>query len=424
MIGESHTFLQFHILVIWLISLASIICMLVRPRGIQEYVWVCSGAAVLVIARLLSPEAALSAVLKGTEVYLFLFGMMLLAELARDEGVFDWLADLAMRHAAGSPARLFLLIYVTGTVVTALLSNDATAVVLTPAVLATVRRAKVSPKPYLFACAFVANAASFLLPISNPANLVVFGRQLPPLAVWVRIFLAPSLVAIVSTYFLLRFLSRRDVPQHYEVQSIPIELSSRGRLALAGLVLSAIALIAASGFGADLGLPTALAGVATVMLVAFKDRAVPMKVARDVTWSVLLLVAGLFVIVEALSQAGLLQIAEKGIEWLLPQPRIVAGLSSAFGVAATSNLMNNLPVALASGAALRHLGDAGLSHAVLLGVNLGPNLSVTGSLATILWLIALRREAVEITATEFLKIGIAVMPVSLFLSVLTQTLLK
>ncbi|HET9181255.1 MAG TPA: arsenic transporter [Candidatus Angelobacter sp.] len=416
--------MQFHILVIWLISLASIICMLVRPRGIPEYVWVCSGAAVLVITRLLSAEAALSAVLKGTEVYLFLFGMMALAELARDEGVFDWIADVAMRHAAGSSARLFLLIYVTGTVVTALLSNDATAVVLTPAVLATVRRARVSPKPYLFACAFVANAASFLLPISNPANLVVYGRQLPPLGAWVRIFLVPSLIAIVTTYFLLRFVSRRDVQQHYEIHSIPIELSSRGRLALAGLVLSAIALIAASAYGADLGLPTALAGVATVMFVALKDRAVPMKVARDVTWSVLFLVAGLFVIVDALSQAGLLQIAETGIEWLLPKPHIVASLSSAFGVAAASNLMNNLPVALASGAALQHLGDAGLSHAVLLGVNLGPNLSVTGSLATILWLIALRREAVEITATEFLKIGIAVMPVSLFLGVVAQTLLK
>lgn len=416
--------MQFHILAIWLIALASIICMLLRPRGLPEYVWVCSGAAVLVIARLLPPDAALSALLEGVDVYLFLFGMMVLAELARDEGVFDWIADLAMRHAGGSPARLFLLTYVTGTVVTALLSNDATAVVLTPAVLATVRRAQVSPKPYLFACAFVANAASFLLPISNPANLVVYGRQLPPLGVWVRIFLAPSLIAIVTTYFLLRFLSRRDAQQHYEVQSIPIELSLRGRLALAGLVLSAIALIAASGYGADLGVPTAVAGVATVMLVALRDRAVPMKVARDVTWSVLFLVAGLFVIVEALSRAGLLQIAEKGIAWLLPRPHIVAGLSSAFGVAVTSNLMNNLPVALASGAALQHLGDAGLSHAVLLGVNLGPNLSVTGSLATILWLIALRREAVEITATEFLKIGIVVMPVSLFLSVLVQTLLK
>src|SRR6185503_17524872 len=124
-----------------------------------------------------------------------------------------------------------------------------------------------------------------------------------------------SLVAIVATYFLLRFLSRRSLQQRYQVQSIPVELSSRGRLALAGLVLSAIVLIVRSACGADLGMPTALAGVATVLFVALKDRAVPMKVARDVTWSVLFLVAGLFVIVEALSQAGLLQIGEAAIAW-------------------------------------------------------------------------------------------------------------
>jgi arsenical pump membrane protein len=268
--------LHFHTLVIWLISLASIICMLLRPRGIPEYIWVCSGAAVLVIARLLPPDAALSAVLKGVDIYLFLFGMMVLAELARDEGVFDWIADVAMRHAGGSPEKLFLLIYLTGTVVTALLSNDATAVVLTPAVLATVRRAQVPPKPYLFTCAFIANAASFLLPISNPANLVIYGRLLPPLGVWVKIFFAPSLIAIVATYFLLRFISRRDLQQHYEVQSIPIELSSRGRLAIAGLVLSAVALIARSAYGADLGLPTALAGVATLAFVGLMVRALCM----------------------------------------------------------------------------------------------------------------------------------------------------
>jgi arsenical pump membrane protein len=417
--------LHLHSLFIWLISLASIVCMLLRPRGIPEYVWICSGAAMLVIARLLAPHAALNAVLKGVDIYLFLFGMMVLAELARDEGVFDWIADVAMRHAGGSSARLFLLIYLTGTVVTALLSNDATAVVLTPAVLATVRRAQLSPKPYLFICAFIANAASFLLPISNPANLVIYGRQLPPLGVWVRIFLVPSLVAIVTTYVLLRFLSRRDLQKHYEPRTSPVELTGRGRMALAGLVLSAIALIARSAYGADLGLPTALAGVATVMFVAVKDRAVPMKVARDVTWSVLFLVAGLFVIVEAMSQAGLLQLGLTGIGWILPKPHAVADLSSAFGVAIISNLMNNLPVALASGAALQHLGNLpSLSHAVLLGVDLGPNLSVTGSLATILWLIALRREGIEITATEFLKAGIVIMPVSLLLSVLVQSLLK
>jgi len=400
--------------------------MLVRPRGLPESFWVCSGAAILVIARLLDPGSAWHAVLKGTDVYLFLFGMMMLAELARHEGVFDWVADNAMRHAGGSPTRLFLLIYLTGTVITALLSNDATAVVLTPAVLAAVRHARVRPKPYLLACAFIANAASFVFPISNPANLVIYGRHLPALGEWMRFFMLPSVIAVSATYIGLRWISRQDLQGKYEPSfAAPIQLSSQGRLAIAGLVLSALALVSASAASADLGLPTCIAGLASVALVAWKDKTIPVKVARDVAWGVLPLVAGLFVIVEALSHAGLLRAAEAAIAWLSAQPASLARLSSAFGVAAISNVMNNLPVALASGAALQHLPNAtSLSHAVLLGVNLGPNLSVTGSLATILWLIALRRDKVEITPWEFLRAGLVLMPIPLLLSVLSLTLLK
>ena len=100
---------------------------------------------------------------------------MLLAETAREEKLLDWLAAHATRRAKGSPTRLFLLIYGVGTVVTIFLSNDATAVVLTPAVAAAMRVAEVErPLPYLLICAFIANAASFVLPISNPANLVIY----------------------------------------------------------------------------------------------------------------------------------------------------------------------------------------------------------------------------------------------------------
>jgi arsenical pump membrane protein len=124
--------------------------------------------------------AALRAIARGTDVYLFLTGMMLLAELARHEGVFDWLAAIAVRAAKGSPARLFALLYGVGILVTVFLSNEATAVVLTPAVYAAVRKARADALSYLFICAFIANAASFVLPISNPANLVVYGSALPP----------------------------------------------------------------------------------------------------------------------------------------------------------------------------------------------------------------------------------------------------
>jgi arsenical pump membrane protein len=401
-------------LIIWTISLASILCMLLRPRGIAEAYWVCSGGILLVLLRLIPLRQAAHAVYEGLDVYLFLAGMMILAELAREEHVFDWVADVAAQHAKNSPARLFALVYLTGTVVTALLSNDATAVVLTPAVLAVVRRARVQPKPYLLACALIANAASFIFPISNPANLVVFDQHMPPLVAWLSIFIFPSLASVLATFVCLRWISRKELRGEFKGALEPVTLSTEGRLALGGLLFAAGALIASSAFGLSLGAPTCAAAVVALALVVWRDRSIVRRVAKGASWSVLPLVAGLFVIVEALQNAGLFRLGLSGLRALSRASVQSAKLVASFTVALLSNGMNNLPVGLMSGAAIRHANESGVvAHALLIGVDLGPNLSVTGSLATILWLIALRREGVEITAWEFFKVGVIAMPLAL-----------
>src|SRR5579863_7676832 len=169
----------------------SIVLMLIRPRNISEVYWIAGGVLLLLVLRLVPLQLAGQAVAKALDVCFFLIGMMLLSELAREHGVFDWLSSVAVRSARGSCSRLFALVYAVGTIVTIFMSNDATAVVLTPAILTAVRRAKAQPLPYLFACALIANAASFLLPISNPANLVVFHNQMPPLGHWLLSFGLP-----------------------------------------------------------------------------------------------------------------------------------------------------------------------------------------------------------------------------------------
>jgi len=148
--------------VTWSIAASTVAAMFIRPRRIPEAVWACLGGGLLLALRLIPFSAALGALAKGYDVYLFLTGMMVLAELARREGVFDWLAGLALRTAGGSRTRLFTLVYLVGIVVTTVLSNDATAIVLTPAVYVVMKKAKCDPLPYLFACAFIANAASFV----------------------------------------------------------------------------------------------------------------------------------------------------------------------------------------------------------------------------------------------------------------------
>jgi len=404
---------------IWAISLASILCMLLRPRRIAEAYWACGGGILLVLTRLIPLPQAAHAVYEGLDVYLFLTGMMILAELAREEGVFDWVADVAAQHARKSPGRLFVFIYLVGTLVTALLSNDATAVVLTPAVLAVVRRAKVDPKPYLLACAFIANAASFVFPISNPANLVVFDQHMPPLGMWLRIFLLPSLASILLTFLCLRWVSRNELRGEMRGEVKRGVLSTEGKFALVGLAIAAAALVSSSVLGLSLGAPTCCAAIFAIAVVAWRDQSIPLKVAKGVSWSVLPLVAGLFVIVETLQNAGLLRLGLAGLRGLAETTTWVAKGTAALIAAVLSNGMNNLPVGLMSGAAIRRAQETSVvAHAILIGVDLGPNLSVTGSLATILWLISLRREKVEITPWEFFKVGIVAMPIALIGSLL------
>ncbi len=402
---------------IWAICAASIGGVLGRPRGIPEWFWAVAGAGLIAALGLLPLAQIGRAIAKGTDVYLFLAGMMVLAEVARREGVFDWAASHAVRVAKGSATRLFALVYAVGTAVTIALSNDATAVVLTPAVAAAVRRAKVEPLPYLLACAFVANAASFVLPISNPANLVVFAGQMPPLLRWLSTFLVPSLLSLGTTFAVLALLSRKALQTTVASAIEPVELDGRGRATLAGIALSAVALLAASALGLPLGATTFACGAALLLAVCARDGGAFGDVFRSVTWTILLLVAALFVLVAALDSTGLLDLARAAFAAVADWPPLLGVLAAAGATAAVANLINNLPAALLAGTSSSALGGhAALHAAIAIGIDLGPNLSVTGSLATVLWLIALRREKVEVTAWTFLRAGALVMPAALALA--------
>jgi arsenical pump membrane protein len=408
----------------WAITALSTGGVILRPFRVPAAAWAVAGAAGLVALRVLSPAAAWRGVLRGADVYLFLTGMMLLAEVARQHGVFDWLATHAARHARQSAPRLFTLIYGVGTVVTVLLSNDATAVVLTPAVAAAARRAGAADAlPYLFIPAFIANAASFVLPISNPANLVIFGGAMPTLAQWLLRFMPASVAAILATYGALRLTQRAALRAPLAAYAGDFHdgsaLGAGGRIAAGGIGLAVLLLVASSAAGLPLGVPAAVAGIITAAAVVIATRTSPLTLLRDVSWSILPLVAGLFVLVEALDQLGLPgQIASAAASLNRDGPAS-ASVATGVVVAGVSNLVNNLPAGLLAGAALRqgHLPPS-LAGGVLIGVDLGPNLSVTGSLATLLWLEALRREGVRVSAWSFLRLGLVVMPPALVLSLM------
>jgi arsenical pump membrane protein len=392
-----------------------------RPWRLPEATWAVLGAAALVGFGLLPWTDALLGVRRGLDVYLFLTGMMLLAELARQEGLFDWLAALAVAHARGSPQRLFVLVYVVGTIVTVFLSNDATAVVLTPAVYAATRAAGATPLPYLLVCAFIANAASFVLPISNPANLVIFAGRMPHLTSWLAQFALPSIAAIVTTYLMLRLTQHGALRRERIAREVPRPALGRGGSSAAyGIAATAVALLLCSAFDLQLGLPTFICGSATAAVVLSWNRQAPWPLLRHISWGVLPLVAGLFVLVEGLDRTGLIAALKQIVDEAVKTSAVGAAWSAGILIAVACNLMNNLPVGLIAGSVMAaHRVPAELAGAALIGVDLGPNLSVTGSLATILWLVALRREGQDVGAWRFLRLGMVVMPPALILALAT-----
>jgi arsenical pump membrane protein len=399
--------------------------MLIRPRNIPEFYWVGGGAILLLIFQLVPFSLAGHALAKSLDVCLFLIGMMLVSELARENGVFDWLSSAAVRGAKGSCSKLFLLVYGIGTMVTVFMSNDATAVVLTPAILATVRKAKVEPLPYLFVCAFIANAASFVLPISNPANLVVFGNQVPPLGKWLLSFTIPSIFSILATFVSIRWMFRRQIDSKIRHEETITPLTSDGRLVLCSSAIMTAVLLTASALGKDLGLPTCLAAVAITATVWLKSGSNPARLAREISWETLGLVAALFVMVDAIESIGGMEKTKEWLVWAQSLGSHAATFVVGFAVGIANNLVNNLPLGLIAGSTLRSAHSKGpIVDAVLIGVDLGPNLCVTGSLATILWLIALRRENIRVTFWDFLKVGMVAMPAALLASLAGTILMQ
>lgn len=408
---------NFYILLIAILTIAGII---IRPFKIPEMVWAVAGAALLLIFRLISFADATSGILKAVDVYLFLLGMMMLAETARNEGVFEWLADIATRKANGSASALFLMIYLVGIVVTALMSNDATAVVLTPAVAVGVRAAGIkNPLPYLLICAFISNAASFLLPISNPANLVIYGNDLPTLTQWIPMFLIPSITSITITFLILRFSQRKELKVSIRKDILGVKLSKAGKVAAYGILITSIVLMIASMNGISLGMMTAIMGLTTSLIVLIVAKKKPNAILKGISWSVIPLVAGLFILVVGIGKTGILDHLSDLLSLETQKSESVTALFGGTIAAFASNLFNNLPAGLIAAHAIQSAHVSGLVRAsVVIGIDLGPNLSLTGSLSTILWLVAIRREGLSVSGWTFLKTGAVVMIPALFATLL------
>jgi arsenical pump membrane protein len=407
---------------------------MIRPFRWDEARIAMAGAVLLLLLGLIGPLDALSVLLNDWNIFFFFLGMMALSALADAAGLFDWLAAKAAGLAGGSSRRLLLNTFILGSLISMILSNDATALILTPIVYTLVTRLRLPVLPFLFACTFIADTASFLLPVSNPINIIVLSTFRLDLWTFLRLLLLPCLVVIGINIGMFFLLYRRQVRGSFDAKRLPSTAASirhQGyfRYVCTVLLLVALAYIIASATQLPLSL-VSLAGALLLLIGALRWKQSTLRdIGKHISWSIFGFIAGMFIVVQAVEETGLTTRFGQLLLHLSGGTSFGAITIGTLGAALGTNLINNVPMVVVLTSSLHTVQYAsasarlGFIAATIFGCDLGPNLTTVGSLATVLWLLILRRRNLEVSGLDYFKVGIMVTPLMLVAGALTIWLL-
>ena len=383
-----------------------------HPRGRVEAGAGLAGAGLMVAIGAVSLHGARDAVAELFPVVAFLAAILVVAELCAAEGVFAAVGALVARSARGDAQRMLLLAFVTAAVTTAVLSLDATVVLLTPVVAAAATRDGLRDRPATYACVRLANSASLLLPVSNLTNLLAL-PHLHLSFVGFALLMAPVWVAVLAVEYVGHRLYFRG-----DLAAPPEQPGSDGdqRLPVVPLVVVALMLVGfavASPFDVA---PAWVAAAAAVVLAAYSLRRGRVRVrtvlhSTHLTFAVFVL--GLGVVVAALSDSFLGDL----VAGLVPDSVGLLGLAGVALLATVlANLVNNLPATLLLLPLVAPLGQTAVL-AALLGLNIGSGLAYPGSLANLLWRRTLGRFGERPSARDFHTLSLLVTPPALAVAV-------
>jgi arsenical pump membrane protein len=402
----------------------------IRPRGWPEAVAAVPAAVILIAAGAIPAGGAASEARQLGPVIGFLAAILVLAHLCDDDGLFLACGGWMARTSAASPRRLLAQVFLIAAVTTAVLSLDATVVLLTPVVFATAARLEVRARPHVYACTHLANSASLLLPVSNLTNLLAFAASGLAFGHFAALMAMPWLAAVGVEYAVFgRFFAtdlnagdlsarpRRDRPGRDGADRDGADRDRDTGLPVFTVIVVALTLAGFAGASVAGVNPAWAAFAGAVVLAAralARHRVTAFALVRAADLPFLLFVLGLGIVVKAVTDNGL----GRALAPLLPGgTSLPALLATAALAAALANLCNNLPAVLVL-LPLAAPSGAGAVLAVLLGVNIGPNLTYTGSLATLLWRRILRQHGSAPDLGEFTRLGLLTVPAGLVIGVL------
>jgi len=396
-----------------LILVGTILLIALRPASIREGVAASVGAAFMIATGWATLADVWRTVQLTSSILLFLMGMMVIATVVDRAGFFDWAAGQAIRASRGHGWMLYVYLYLLGAVVTLFLSLDVTAIIFTPIVCAAAARLRLNPVPFAFAAAFVANTASLALPVSNLTNMLVYDLLGVDFWSFVRHMALPNLAALVVNLVVFLCLFRSDIPARFhQVDWLQTRVSGWFPIcASLGLAVIVGGLLTAGFLGWPL-YTVALAGAAAMAGIGLAAGQISTStLSRGIAWQLPPFVIGMYVVVLGVDRAVLAPLWGSLLASIAAQPLVGLPLL-AFATGLGANIVNNIPMSLVAITALGSVAGVRdqLAFATIIGTNLGPNVTVFGSLATMLVLTVARQRGIEITPGEYLRVGLVTTP--------------
>jgi arsenical pump membrane protein len=417
-----------------LVFLLTYFLIMVRPWKFNEATGALAGALLMLV--FLQPHNVLEALGFATaaeptplvttwNVIIILIELMVISTFLDDYGFFEWCAVKAMQMAGGDARRLFTYTYAVTCLITAFTSNDIAILTLTPIILKFCRRANLNAKPFMYAFFFAANIASMFLLIGNLTNILIgdgFHIGYFDFAAWMFL---PTMAAVVVNYLIFRYMYRKDIAISYsQEKEIDFRKLIKNKWMVGvGLVVLAFVLVAC-GFASNMGLPLSVVTTVGIIVIYLAERR-PVFRTKRISWRVVIFVVSLFIVVEGLVVSGVTKAIGNGIASVVGQDSVLATFFISFTSAALCNVVNNIPMTammvpvtagIANMQGMTPDMTLAMAYSLVIGSNLGANITITGALAGILWIETAKAEKWSTGISDFIKTGLTVTPIVILAS--------